>query len=191
MRKSSLSRVLNVAAIAGLILANSVQAQSAWSGVGAAAKGQTVYFNAWGGGETSNAYIAWAAKLVQKRFGVTVKHGKISDAAEVVKRVQAEVQAGRTEKGSVDLIWVNGENFKNLKQSGLLFGPWAETLPNWSLVDPSKPVRVDFSVPTEGMEAAWGTAQLTFIADHAVTATPPRSANELLAFAKANPGRVS
>ena len=191
MRKSSLSRVFNVAAIAGLILANSAHAQSAWSEVVAAAKGQTVYFNAWGGGETSNAYIAWAAKVVQKRFGVTVKHVKISDAAEVVKRVQAEVQAGRTEKGSVDLIWVNGENFKNLKQSGLLFGPWAETLPNWSLVDPSKPVRVDFSVPTEGMEAAWGTAQLTFIADRAVTATPPRSANELLAFAKANPGRVS
>ena len=191
MRKSSLSRVFNVAAIAGLILANSAHAQSAWSEVVAAAKGQTVYFNAWGGGETSNAYIAWAAKVVQKRFGVTVKHVKISDAAEVVKRVQTEVQAGRTEKGSVDLIWVNGENFKNLKQSGLLFGPWAETLPNWSLVDPSKPVRVDFSVPTEGMEAAWGTAQLTFIADRAVTATPPRSANELLAFAKASPGRVS
>ena len=191
MRKSSLSRVLNVAAIAGLILANSAHAQSAWSEVVAAAKGQTVYFNAWGGGETSNAYIAWAAEVVQKRFGVTVKHVKISDAAEVVKRVQTEVQAGRTEQGSVDLIWVNGENFKNLKQSGLLFGPWAETLPNWSLVDSSKPVRVDFSVPTDGMEAAWGTAQLTFIADHAVTATPPRSANELLAFAKANPGRVS
>ena len=191
MRKSSLSRVFNVAAIAGLILANSAHAQSAWSEVVAAAKGQTVYFNAWGGGETSNAYIAWAAEVVQKRFGVTVKHVKISDAAEVVKRVQTEVQAGRTEKGSVDLIWVNGENFKNLKQSGLLFGPWAETLPNWSLVDSSKPVRVDFSVPTDGMEAAWGTAQLTFIADHAVTATPPRSANELLAFAKANPGRVS
>ena len=191
MRKSSLSRVFNVAAIAGLILANSAHAQSAWSEVVAAAKGQTVYFNAWGGGETSNAYIAWAAKVVQKRFGVTVKHVKISDAAEVVKRVQTEVQAGRTEQGSVDLIWVNGENFKNLKQSGLLFGPWAETLPNWSLVDSSKPVRVDFSVPTDGMEAAWGTAQLTFIADHAVTATPPRSANELLAFAKANPGRVS
>ena len=191
MRKSSLSRVLNVAAIAGLILANSAHAQSAWSEVVAAAKGQTVYFNAWGGGETSNAYIAWAAEVVQKRFGVTVKHVKISDAAEVVKRVQTEVQAGRTEKGSVDLIWVNGENFKNLKQSGLLFGPWAETLPNWSLVDSSKPVRVDFSVPTDGMEAAWGTAQLTFIADHAVTATPPRSANELLAFAKASPGRVS
>lgn len=176
-------------------LASSALAQTVgradWKAVEDAARGQTVYFNAWGGGEAINAYIAWAADEAEKRYGVTVKHVKISDAAEVVKRIQTEVKAGRTEKGSVDLMWVNGENFKNLKQSGLLFGPWAEKLPNWSLVDQTKPVRVDFSVPTDGMEAAWGTAQLTFIADRAATPTPPRSANELLAFAKANPGRVS
>ena len=169
----------------------SALAQSDWQKIEQAAKGETVYFNAWGGGEAINAYIDWAADTVQKRYGVTVKHVKVTDAAEVVKRVQTEVQAGRTEKGSVDLIWVNGENFKNLKQAKLLFGPWAEQLPNWKLVDQGKPVRVDFSEPTDGLEAPWGTAQLTFIANKAVTPEPPRSANELLAFAKANPGRVS
>lgn len=162
-----------------------------WKRVEDAARGQTVYFNAWGGGETINAYIGWAAETVQKRHGVTVRHVKVTDAVDVVKRVQTEVQAGRTEKGSVDLMWVNGENFRNLKQAGLLFGPWAEKLPNWSLVDQGKPVRIDFSVPTDGMEAPWGTAQLTFIADKAMVNAPPRSAAELLAFAKANPGRVS
>lgn len=173
------------------LFAASVFAQSNWPGIEQAAKGQTVYFNAWGGGEAINAYIDWAADTVQKRYGVTVKHVKVSDAAEVVKRVQTEVQAGRNEKGSVDLIWVNGENFKNLKQAKLLFGPWAEQLPNWKLVDQGKPVRVDFSEPTDGLEAPWGTAQLTFIANRAVTPMPPRSAEELLTFAKANPGRVS
>jgi len=162
-----------------------------WSQTETQAKGQTVYFNAWGGGEAINSYIDWAAKEVQSRYGVTVKHVKISDAAEVVKRVQTEVAAGRNSNGSVDLMWVNGENFRNLKQNGLLFGPWAESLPNWGLVDLNKPVRSDFSVPTDGYEAPWGTAQLTFIADQAVTPTPPRSAAELLRFAKANPGRVS
>lgn len=191
MQKSSASRMLKLAAISTAFLTITVSAQSSWSDVEVAAEGQTVYFNAWGGSEATNAYIAWAADAVQKRYGIIVKHVKINDTADVVKRVQTEVQAGRTEKGSIDLMWVNGENFKNLKQSNLLFGPWAETLPNWSLVDLSKPVRVDFSVPTDGMEAAWGTAQLTFIANKAVTPTPPRSANELLAFAKANPGRVT
>ena len=165
--------------------------QSDWKKIETSAKGQTVFFNAWGGGEFINSYIAWAADTVHKRYGVTVKHVKITDAAEVVKRVQTEVRSGRKENGSVDLMWVNGENFKNLKQGGLLFGPWAEKLPNWSLVDLSKPVRIDFSVPTEGFEAPWGTAQLTFIANKATTPVPPRSASEWLAFAKANPGRVS
>ena len=162
-----------------------------WPQTLAEAKGQTVYFNAWGGGEAINAYIDWAAKAVQARYGVTVKHVRISDAADVVKRVQTEMAAGRSNDGSVDLMWVNGENFRNLKNNGLLFGPWAESLPNWGLVDLNKPVRSDFSVPTDGYEAPWGTAQLTFIADRAVTPVPPRSAAELLAFAKANPGRVS
>ncbi len=162
-----------------------------WKSIEAAAKGQTVYFNAWGGGEAINAYIDWAAGEVQKRYGVTVKHVKITDAAEVVKRIQTEAQAGRQEGGSVDLMWVNGENFRNLKSAGMLFGPWAEQLPNWTFVDQSKPVRVDFSVPTDGLEAPWGTAQLTFIADKTVVATPPRSAQALLAFAQAHPGRVS
>ncbi|APW45516.1 ABC transporter substrate-binding protein [Rhodoferax antarcticus] len=162
-----------------------------WPQIEAQAKGQTVYFNAWGGGEAINAYIAWAAKEVQARYGVTVQHVKITDAAEVVKRVQTEMAAGRTTDGSVDLMWVNGENFRNLKSNGLLYGPWAEALPSWGLVDLKKPVRSDFSVPTEGFEAPWGTAQLTFIANKAVTPVPPRSAAELLTFAKANPGRVS
>ena len=174
-----------------LSLALPTLAQADWAKTENEARGQTVYFNAWGGGEAINAYIAWAAKEVKARYGVDVRHVKITDAAEVVKRVQTELAAGRKTDGSVDLMWVNGENFRNLKQANLLFGPWAESLPNWGLVDLNKPVRSDFSVPTQGFEAPWGTAQLTFIADRAKTPVPPRSATELLAFAQANPGRVS
>ena len=166
-------------------------AHADWAKVQADAKGQTVYFNAWGGSEAVNAYIAWAGQQVQSRYGVTLKQVKVTDAAQVVKRIQTEVQVGRREGGSVDLVWVNGENFRTLKQNGLLFGPWAESLPNWGAVDLNKPVRSDFSVPTQGYEAPWGTAQLTFMADHAKTPVPPRSAKEWLAFAKANSGRVS
>nr|WP_321269558.1 ABC transporter substrate-binding protein [uncultured Tolumonas sp.] len=168
------------------------QATDDWATLQQAAKGQTVYFNAWGGSEATNAYITWAASEVNKRYGLMVKQVKVTDTAEIVKRIQTEVAAGRTkDDGSVDLMWVNGENFKKLKQDKLLFGPWAEQLPNWQYVDLSKPVRVDFSEPTEGLESPWGTAQLTFIADKAKTPVPPHSAIELLAFAKANPGQVT
>lgn len=188
----NLSKVTTTLSALAVSLGAALPAQAAdWPQIEAQAKGQTVYFNAWGGGEAINAYLAWAAKEVQGRYGVTVKHVKITDAAEVVKRVQTEVAAGRTNDGSVDLMWVNGENFRNLKNGGLLFGPWAEALPSWGLVDLNKPVRSDFSVPTDGYEAPWGTAQLTFIANQATTPVPPRSAADLLRFAQANPGRIS
>jgi putative thiamine transport system substrate-binding protein len=178
----------------GAVLATPAFAQStaAWATIESQAKGQTVYFNAWGGAEPINRYIQWAAAEVQKRFGVKVEHVKVTDAADVVKRVRNEKAAGKA-KGSVDLVWINGENFLTMKREGLLFGPFAERLPAYALVDvQGKPTtRIDFSEPVDGMEAPWGMAQLTFMADSQRTPTPPRSVVELLAFAKANPGRVA
>ena len=184
----------HVLALSGAALATPAFAQNtpAWSALEAKAKGQTVYFNAWGGAENINAYIQWAATEVEKRFGVKVEHVKVTDAADVVKRVRSEKAAGKM-AGTVDLVWINGENFLTMKREGLLFGPFAERLPAYAKVDvQGKPTtRIDFSEPVDGMEAPWGMAQLTFMADRKRTPKPPRSLAELQAFAKANPGRVS
>lgn len=173
-------------------LATLAQAAEEWSGIEARAKGQTVYFNAWAGSEQINAYIAWAAQELKSRHGLTLEHVKITDTAEVVRRVRDEVKAGKT-AGSVDLVWINGENFHAMKRDHLLFGPFAEDLPNFTLVDTAgKPTtRVDFAESTEGLESPWGMAQLTFFGDGARLGTPPSSILELLAFATANPGRVT
>ncbi len=163
-----------------------------WSAIEAEARGQTVYFNAWAGSDTINAYIKWASDAVAKRHGVTLEHVKISDAGEVVKRVRDEVAAGKQD-GSVDLVWINGENFRAMKTAKLLYGPFAEALPNFALVDvEGKPTtRQDFTEPTEGLESPWGMAQFTFFGDGLKVPKPPRSMVELMNFAKANPGRVS
>lgn len=163
-----------------------------WAGIEADAKGKTVYFNAWAGSETINAYIAWAGEQVKSRFGVTLNHVKITDTAEVVRRVRDEVKAGKTD-GSADLVWINGENFRAMKADKLLFGPFASQLPNFKYVDVAgKPTTlVDFAEPTEGLESPWGMAQLTFFGDGSKIASPPKSMVELVEFAKANPGRVS
>jgi putative thiamine transport system substrate-binding protein len=163
-----------------------------FSAIEAEAKGQTVYFNAWAGSDTINAYIAWAGEQVKARFGITLEHVKITDTGEVVKRVRDEVSAGKTD-GSVDLVWINGENFRAMKTDKLLFGPWSESLPNFALVDiEGKPTtRQDFSETVDGLEAPWGMAQLTFFADGAKISTPPLSVSELIAYAKKSPGRVS
>ena len=166
---------------------------AAWERIERAARGQTVYFNAWAGSENINAYLQWAGSELARRYGVKLEHVKIADAAEVVKRVRAEKQAGRSADGSVDALWINGENFLAMKRDGLLFGPFAESLPAYAFVDTvGKPTtKVDFSEPVDGMESPWGMAQLTYYADSAKVPQPPRSLAELLGFAQKNPGRVS
>jgi putative thiamine transport system substrate-binding protein len=168
-------------------------AQTQWADIEKKARGQTVVFNAWGGSERINAYLVWAAEQVQAQFGVKLEHVKVTDTADVVKRVRNEKLAGKSTDGSVDLVWINGENFLAMKRQAMLFGPWAESLPSFRFVDvKGKPTtRLDFAVPVQGLEAPWGMAQLTFFADKAKTPNPPRSSAALLAFAKANPGRVT
>lgn len=162
-----------------------------WSDIQAEARGQTVYFNAWGGSDVINRYIEWAADQVEAESGVDVELVKITDAAAVVTRIATEVGAGNTNKGSVDLIWVNGENFKRLKQDGLLAQPWAAELPNAALVDYDLPVQTDFSIPTDGQESPWGGAQLTLIYHPDRLDSVPQNAAELLALAKQNPGKLA
>jgi putative thiamine transport system substrate-binding protein len=162
-----------------------------WSAIEAQARGQKVYFNAWGGSDVINNYIEWAAERVAQESGVEVELVKISDAAAVVTRIATEFGAGNTTDGSVDLMWVNGENFRRLKQEGLLADSWATELPNAALVDYSLPVTTDFSIPTDGQESPWGGAQLTLIYHPDRLEQTPADANELLALAQQQPGKLA
>ena len=164
---------------------------ASWEETVKAAKGQTVHFNAWAGSDVINAYIQWAASRVKELYGITLEHVKITDAAEVVRRVRDEVKAGAA--GTVDLIWINGENFLAMKKDHLLFGPFASALPNFKFVDVvNKPTTlIDFAEPTDGLESPWGMAQLTFFGDAEKVGQPPQSMAELIDFAKAHAGRVS
>jgi len=164
-----------------------------WEETVAAAAGQTVFFNAWGGDERINAYIAWAGDRVRDFFGVTVQHVKLADTAEAVNRVRLEQQAKKITGGSIDLIWINGENFATMKSEGLLFGPWAEHLPAFAGVDvEGKPTTVlDFQTPTEGFEAPWGMAQFNVIVDGALAPDFPTALSDLTDWAAQNPGRFT
>ncbi|MBC7438247.1 MAG: ABC transporter substrate-binding protein [Bdellovibrionales bacterium] len=164
-----------------------------WAATLAKARGQRVFMNAWGGSERTNAYLQWAGAEVEKRFGVAVEHVKLTDTAEAVKRVRGEKAAGKLADGTVDVIWINGENFLTMKREALLFGPFAESLPAFQYVDVAgKPTtRMDFSEPVDGMEAPWGMAQFNFYADRKRVSNPPRSMAALADFARANPGRVT
>ncbi len=168
------------------------QAAPAWPDIEQAARGKTVFFNAWGGDDRTNAFIAWAGERMRMLHDVTVRHVRLADTSEAVARVLAERAAGRTEGGSVDLIWINGANFLSMRQHGLLFGPVLDLLPNATLVDRmGKPTIVDFTVPTDGYEVPWRMAQVVFVHDFARVAEPPRRMAAMPRWAAAHPGRLT
>ncbi len=165
-----------------------------WDSVLAEAKGQEVFWHAWGGAQNINAYIAWVGRQVQSRYGVKLTQVKVSDTANVVARVLAEQQAGRNEGGAVDLVWINGQNFSAMKHQGLLLPyAWSTSLPNYALTDfENKPVLTsDFTEPVQGLESPWGTAQLTFYYDSANLASPPKNLEDLESWIRENPGRFT
>ncbi|MBU9699517.1 ABC transporter substrate-binding protein [Rhodobacteraceae bacterium HSP-20] len=189
-RRTALALLASLPAYAGL----SRKALAAeWDGILTEAKGQTVYWHAWGGDPKINDFITWIGEKAQERHGVTLEHVKLASTADAVARVLAEQQAGQTEGGAVDLIWINGENFAAMKSQGLLFGPFAEDLPNWPLVDVAgKPATVtDFTLPTGGFESPWAMAQLVFEYDGKQVVNPPRTIGELADWILANPGRFT
>ena len=70
--------------MAGLsALGRAAQAQQlSWEGIQAKAKGQTVQFNAWGGDQRINDYIAWAAVEVKDP-----RTGKLTPSQVIVHRL--------------------------------------------------------------------------------------------------------
>ncbi|MBV9588847.1 MAG: ABC transporter substrate-binding protein [Hyphomicrobiales bacterium] len=196
MRSALVPILLGLLAVASIPAAGAQEASPDprdWPSIVEKANGQTVYWYAWGGSQPLNDYIAWVSDAMKARYGVSVIEVKLTDTAEAVTRVLAEKVAGRVEGGAVDLVWINGPNFASMKENHLLFGPFAENLPNFRYVDvEAKPtLRSDFTIPTDGFEVPWNLAQIVFYGDGPALSSQPHSALELLAWAKAHPGRFT
>ncbi len=123
---------------------------------------------------------------------MTLERVPVGDTADAVQRVVAQRRAGKRTGGAVDLIWINGENFASGKQAGLWLKDWARRLPNARLVDWEDPsIARDFGVPVDGQESPWSRAAFVFAADSARVPDPPGTLDELLAWARAHPGRFT
>ena len=163
-----------------------------WDEIVAAAKGTTVTFYGWGGDENRNNWLnTTVAQHVKEHYGITLEVVGMN-IDDILAKLSGEKQAGSS-KGSIDMIWINGENFYSAKDNGLLWGPFTEKLPNMAnYIDLNDPETLnDFCMPIEGYEAPYAKAQMVMYADTAVTPNLPASAAELMEFAKANPGKVT
>lgn len=190
-------RFLSCAAACAMAFALPATAQTPdpanWPAVLEEARGQTVYWHAWGGDPRINAFIEQVGTELSERHGVTLEHVRLADTADAVGRVVSERAAGRDTGGAVDGIWINGANFASMKEQGLLFGPFAESLPNWPLVDTAAnpAILIDFTLPVEGYGSPWAMFQMVFEYDSAAVPEPPRSLDALRQWIAANPGRFT
>ncbi|WP_335392272.1 ABC transporter substrate-binding protein [Neobacillus drentensis] len=166
--------------------------KSDWKEINAQAKGSKVNFFMWGGDEGINRYIdEWVAPLVKEQYGIEVKRYPM-DATEFINKLMTEKRANKN-SGEMDVLWVNGENFKIAKQQELLLGPFTSKLPNFNqFVDTkSNDINYDFGFPTEGYEAPWGKVQFVFAYDANKISNPPKSIAELKEWVKKNPGKFT
>ena len=157
-----------------------------------AAEGTTVTFYGWGGDEKLNDWLDNKfAPVMKEKYDITMERVPM-DIDQVLSQLSGEIEGGE-EDGSIDMIWINGENFQSAKENNMLYGPFTDKLPNFNdYVDAeSEDVTLDFAYPVEGYEAPYGKAQVVMIADTAVTPDVPKSAEALEEFVKKYPGKVT
>jgi len=173
-----------------LLLRQSVGSNS-WAKVVTQARGETVSLWMWGGDQKGNKYVDKILAPAAAKFGVKLRRVPIADTKDAINRVLAERQAG-THHGAVDLIWVNGDNFRTGVQAGIWHCGWVNTLPNASALRPGDPLlAADFGTPINGCESPWHKAQFTFVYNAHNVKNPPTSLKALFAWVIAHPGRFT
>ncbi|MGH9839312.1 MAG: ABC transporter substrate-binding protein [Blastocatellia bacterium] len=162
-----------------------------WEEIVAQARGSEVSFAMWSGDEARNRYYqSVVAATVKQQYGVTLRFVPTSDVADIVNKLLNEKGAGKMAGGTIDLVWINGENFRTAKQGGVLWGPFAESLPNINYFAEDARRR-DFGTPVEGYEAPYQRAQFVIAYDTARVPDPPRSIAGLREWIKSHPSRFT
>jgi putative spermidine/putrescine transport system substrate-binding protein len=165
----------------------------------ARAEGSVNWFH-WGGSDTLNTWIETVVRPELAQLGITLNTSRVPNTRDAVDLVLADARVGRgLGQGSVDAIWINGENFFTLATQDLLFGPFADKLPNsrYFFLDPDDPRSdinlYDFGYPTDFQEIPWASAQYICTIDTArlPRENAPQNFEDLEAWLRADPGRFT
>lgn len=162
-----------------------------WDSVLSDAEGQTVQLWMYGGDDQGNAYVDDILAPAVAEYGVTLERVPVTDTGDALNRVFTEMQAGRAD-GTVDLIWVNGDNFRTGKEADAWLCGWTDLLPSMADTDAEDPLlQSDFGTPVDGCEAPWHKAQFTLAYNAEAIPDPPTTLEGVLEWAEANPGRFT
>lgn len=151
----------------------------------------TVTIYGWGGDQRVNEWIDnELAQYALENYDIEVVRVPMN-IDEILMKLTNE--KNYSNNGSIDVIWINGENFYYAKQYDLLYGPFLDKIENaQKFVDLEGPeATVDFGYSTEGYEAPWGKAQFVFVHDKELVSEPPKNSKELKELVKNNPGKFT
>lgn len=155
-------------------------------------KGTTVRFYGWGGDEYRNRWLLEdVANALKKNYDLTLELVPM-DIDQILNKLSGEKQA-QSSKGTIDMIWINGENFFTAMENDFLFGSFLEQLPNYKkyIDETDEETLYDFGYPINGYEAPYGKAQLVFINDSARTEETPADTEQFLEYAKKYKGQIT
>lgn len=175
--------------------------EAEWSSVEARAKEEgevNLYY--YGGIDPLNVWMDRVVAPAMADLGIKLNPVRITATKDAVDLVLAEKNAGKgLGEGSVDLIWLNGENFATLKRQDALFGSFATLLPNSANLefdpeDPRSQLNLrDFGVENGGAEMPWSGDQYvcSYNADRVAAVDVPSTFAEMHTYLKANPGKFT
>jgi len=163
-----------------------------WEEIVAQARGATVHLAMWSGDAGYNRYIDdYAAPRLQRRYGIELRRVPLDGTEAVTSKLLAEKQADRR-RGSIGLVWINGQTFATGAEADLWAEDWACELPNARYIDWQSPsINRDFGYPVDCREAPWSRAQLVMIYASTEVDEPPRTPAELARWIEAHPGRFT
>ncbi|WP_068082996.1 ABC transporter substrate-binding protein [Polycladidibacter stylochi] len=165
-----------------------------------AQKEQQVNFYYWGGSIPINLWIDQNVTNDLKALGIKLNARRLSTTKEAIDLIVAEMAAGRSYgQGSIDLLWVNGENFYTLKKQNALWGPFADKLPNsknydWLSDSITAHLNLyDFGTATNMQELPWSGEQFICAADrqYLPESKTPHTFAELKEYLINSPGKFT
>lgn len=159
-----------------------------WEQVTLESKGTTVNFMMWQGSPVINNYINnFVVPSVKEKYDITLKISG-GQGPEIVQLVMGEKEAGIS-SGQIDMVWINGETFFQLRKINALWGPFVSQLPNAAFIDfNDRFIGIDFQQTIDGMEAPWSVSQFAMVYNSLRVSNPPGNLEELENYIKEKPG---
>lgn len=159
-----------------------------WSTIVQQAKGSTVNLMMWQGDPYINRYInSYITPMLKEQHDINLN--VLSGQGSQVVSLLMKEQEAQKKSSEIDMMWINGETFFQLRQIDALFGPFTQLLPNSQYINFDNPfIGIDFQQPIDGMECPWGNVQLAIIYDSQQISQPPTTLQALSEYVQQHPG---